>query len=110
MPGGLFAKWTTDRETFEADFLDAHLSDDEVRHSIFHLATLSEIARELDPTTKFGDEHAAREHAIAFYADRLCLTPNHLGAVIREVSGQTVMQIGTDGRWQFIWGDITLWN
>ncbi|MBQ7664635.1 MAG: hypothetical protein IJS43_05370 [Bacteroidaceae bacterium] len=38
------------------------------------------------------NEHAAREHAIAFYADRLCLTPNHLGSVIREVSGQTVMQ------------------
>ena len=56
VPGGLFAKWTTDREAFEADFLDAHLSDDEVRHFIFHLATLSEIARELDPTTKFGDE------------------------------------------------------
>ena len=50
MPGGLFAKWTTDREAFEADFLDAHLSDDEVRHFIFHLVTLSEIARELDPT------------------------------------------------------------
>ena len=56
VPGGLFAKWTTDREAFEADFLDAHLSDDEVRHFIFHLVTLSEIARELDPTTKFGDE------------------------------------------------------
>ena len=36
--------------------MDAHLSDDEVRHFIFHLVTLSEIARELDPTTKFGDE------------------------------------------------------
>ena len=56
VPGGLFAKWTTDREAFEADFLDAHLSDDEVRRFIFHLAALSEIARELDPTTKFGDE------------------------------------------------------
>ena len=56
VPGGLFAKWTTDREAFEADFLDAHLSDDEVRHFIFNLATLSEIARELDPTTKVGDE------------------------------------------------------
>ena len=56
VPGGLFAKWTTDREAFEADFLDAHLSDDEVRHFIFHLVTLSEIARELDPTTKVGDE------------------------------------------------------
>ena len=56
VPGGLFAKWTTDREAFEADFLDVHLSDDEVRRFIFHLAALSEIARELDPTTKVGDE------------------------------------------------------
>ena len=54
--GGLFAKWTTDRKAFDADFLDAQLSDDDLRHFIFHLAALSEIARELDPTTKFGDE------------------------------------------------------
>ena len=54
--GGLFAKWTTDREAFDAAFLDAHLDDDALRHFIFHLATLSEITRELDPTSKFGDE------------------------------------------------------
>ena len=56
VPGGLFAKWTTDREAFDEAFLDAHLDDDALRHFIFHLATLSEIARELDPTSKFGDE------------------------------------------------------
>ena len=56
VPGGLFAKWTTDREAFEADFVDTHLSDEALRSFIFHLTTLSEIARELDPTTKFGDE------------------------------------------------------
>ena len=56
VPGGLFAKWTTDRETFDAEFLEANLSDETLRHFIFHLAALSEIARELDPTTKFGDE------------------------------------------------------
>jgi hypothetical protein len=54
--GGLFAKWTTDREAFEAAFLEASLSDDALRSFIFHLAALSEIARELDPTTKFGEE------------------------------------------------------
>lgn len=54
--GSLFAKWTTDRETFEATFLEAGLSDDDLRGFIFHLAALSEIARELDPTTKFGEE------------------------------------------------------
>ena len=56
VPGGLFAKWTTDSKAFDAEFLEAGLSDDALRHFIFHLATLSEIARELDPTTKFGDE------------------------------------------------------
>ena len=54
--GGLFAKWTTDREAFDADFLDARLSDDALRQFIFHLAVLSEIARELNPATKFGEE------------------------------------------------------
>ena len=56
VPGGLFAKWTTDEEAFEMDFLEAHLSDDDLRFFIFHLAALSEIARELNPTTKFGEE------------------------------------------------------
>ena len=56
VPGGLFAKWTTDRKAFEEEFLGAQLSDEALRSFIFHLAALSEIARELDPTTKFGDE------------------------------------------------------
>ncbi len=56
VPGGLFAKWTTDRKAFDEYFLEAHLDDDALRHFIFHLATLSEIAREFNPTTKFGDE------------------------------------------------------
>ena len=56
VPGGLFAKWTTDREAFFEEFLDAHLSDDDLRYFVFHLAALYEIARELDPTTKFGEE------------------------------------------------------
>jgi len=34
--------------------------------------------------------HAEKEHNIAFYADRLCLTPNHLGTTIRKASGMTV--------------------
>ena len=56
VPGALFAKWSTDREAFEADFFDVHLDDDALRHFIFHLTYLYEIARELDPMTKFGDE------------------------------------------------------
>ena len=54
--GGLFAKWTTDRVAFDAEFLEVGLSDDDLRCFIFHLAALSEIARELEPTTKFGEE------------------------------------------------------
>jgi hypothetical protein len=61
MPGGLFAKWTTDRKAFDETLLDAHLDDDALRHFIFHLATLSEIARELDPTSKFGDEQLVQD-------------------------------------------------
>ena len=59
VPGGLFAKWTTDTELFEAEFMDAHLSDDDLRYFIFHLCCLLEIARELDPMTKFGEEQLA---------------------------------------------------
>jgi len=58
--GGLFAKWTTDSKAFEEDFFDVRLSDDELRSFIFHLTTLYEIARELDPTTKFGEEQLVR--------------------------------------------------
>jgi len=36
------------------------------------------------------NQYADKEHNIAFYADRLCLTPNHLGTTIRKVSGITV--------------------
>lgn len=56
VPGGLFAKWTTDTEAFEETFLETQLDDETLRGFIFHLAALSEIARELDPSTKFGEE------------------------------------------------------
>ena len=36
--------------------------------------------------------HGTTEHAIPFYANQLCLSPNRLSAVIKEYSGQTVMQ------------------
>lgn len=38
------------------------------------------------------NEHSKREHSIGFYADKLCLTPHYLSTVIRQASGQTVMQ------------------
>ena len=36
--------------------------------------------------------YGLRERKIEFYADKLCVTPNHLGAVIKKASGLTVMQ------------------
>ena len=38
------------------------------------------------------NQHGTTEHAIPFYANQLCLSPNRLSAVIKEYSGQTVMQ------------------
>lgn len=65
--------------------------------------------------TALVNEYAAREHAIAFYADRLCLTPNYLGAVIREASGQTVMQwihryIIQQAKLQLKYSDQPIWQ
>lgn len=38
------------------------------------------------------NEHSKRERLISFYADKLCLTAHYLSTLIREASGQTVMQ------------------
>ena len=35
---------------------------------------------------------AARERTVSFYANKLCLAPHYLSTLIKEVSGQTVMQ------------------
>ena len=37
-------------------------------------------------------EHSKQEPSGDFYADKLCLTPHYLSTIIREASGQTVMQ------------------
>lgn len=37
------------------------------------------------------NEYGLKEHSQKFYADRLCITPSYLGAVVKEVSGETVM-------------------
>lgn len=37
------------------------------------------------------NEYAIRERKIAFYADKLCLTPHYLSSLIRETGRQTVM-------------------
>lgn len=38
------------------------------------------------------NKHSIRERNVSFYADKLCLTPRYLNTVIRQVSGQTVME------------------
>lgn len=38
------------------------------------------------------NEHSKQERSVDFYADKLCLTPHYLSTIIREASGQTVMQ------------------
>lgn len=38
------------------------------------------------------NEYGIRERSIPFYAGRLCVTPNHLGFVVKQASGLTVMQ------------------
>lgn len=37
------------------------------------------------------NKYSIRERNVGFYADKLCLTPRYLNTVIRQVSGQTVM-------------------
>lgn len=38
------------------------------------------------------NKHGSKEHSVAFYADKICITPNHLGATVKEVSGATVQE------------------
>ena len=38
------------------------------------------------------NEHSKQDCSVNFYADKLCLTPHYLSTIIREASGQTVMQ------------------
>lgn len=37
------------------------------------------------------NKYAVRERSIAFYADRLYLTPRYLSTLVRQASGRTVM-------------------
>lgn len=37
------------------------------------------------------NRYGLKERSLRFYADRLCVTPSHLGFVVRQASGETVM-------------------
>lgn len=41
---------------------------------------------------RLANEHGCRERNVTFYAERLLITPNHLSAIVRQQSGQSVMQ------------------
>ena len=91
-------------------------------HVIYNKETVEHkqrpVSRQEDILHRFTtlvNEHAACEHSIAFYADRLCLTPNYLGAVIREASGQTVKQwihryIIQQAKLQLKYSDLPIWQ
>ena len=55
-------------------------------------ASLSRQERTFHRFIDLVNQYGTRERKIDFYADRLCLTPNHLGAVVKHASGMTVMQ------------------
>lgn len=61
------------------------------------------------------NEHGIRERSISFYADRLCMTPNHLGFVIKRTSGLTVIQwvnrhIIQQAKVQLRYSDLPVWE
>ena len=41
---------------------------------------------------RLANEYGFQERSVTFYADRLSLTPNHLSAIVRQQSGQTVLK------------------
>lgn len=61
-----------------------------------HAASLQRLqSREqtiFDRFLQLVNQHAAREHQIAFYAARMCLTERYLGTVIRKTSGVTAKE------------------
>ena len=66
------------------------------------LADLRHLAATVERPTAAGsltarflellNSDSVADRSVSAYADRLCVTPNHLSAVVRQQSGQTVMQ------------------
>ena len=60
-----------------------------------HEAQQAMLSREqtiFDRFLQLAGQHAAREHQIAFYASRMCLTERYLGTVVRQASGVTAKE------------------
>lgn len=66
-----------------------HIQQQSDKQSTQQLSRSEQIMqRFLDLVAEFG----ATQRNVKFYAEQLLLTPNHLSAVVRQQSGQTVMQ------------------
>lgn len=61
------------------------------------------------------NEYGICERNISFYAEHLCVTPNHLGFIIKQASGLTVMQwinryIIQQAKIQLKYSDLPIWE
>lgn len=54
--------------------------------------TLSREQTTFDRFIQLVNQYAVKEHQIAFYAERMCLTERYLGTVIRQASGVTAKE------------------
>lgn len=66
--------------------------DEQYRASSGSAVGISHSAELFSRFIALVNEHCRREHQLAFYADRLCLTQRHLGVVIKNVSGTTAKE------------------
>ena len=62
------------------------------RHADLLQASQSREQTIFDRFIYLVNQHAAREHQICFYADKMCLTERYLGTVIRQASGSTAKE------------------
>ncbi len=53
--------------------------------------TMSRQEKLLHDFIELVNAYGLKEHGQKFYADRLCITPSHLGFVVKQTSGETVM-------------------
>ena len=62
------------------------------QHQQSHLESQSREQRLFTDFIQLVTQHAPEQHAIDFYASRLCLTPRYLSTVIKQVSGKSAKQ------------------
>ena len=64
-------------------------------HEQTHTTSSLRLSRQEEIFRRFialVNEYSKQERSVNFYADKLCLTSHYLSTIIREASGQTVMQ------------------